>query len=161
MANHGFPKMPDHVVPYYECYRDLGPERNIHKVFKAMGQRPTYTTITKWSRKYQWDARLIDDLGDLAIGGEVIPEFDVASMNRKTLQTIDDAIREVGKRKEKTEKDASAMLKLTELRAKVAERVDEIEQQDRIKLIRAYATNLRDALEEEYRGAADLAETEG
>jgi len=39
--------------------------------------------------------------------------------------------------------------------------VDEIEEQDRVKLVRTYAMSIRDRLEERYRGASDVVETEG
>ncbi len=156
-----FPDMPENVIPYYECYRDMGPERNINRVFHSMGKTPTYVSIKRWSDKYMWDARMVDELGAMGLLGDTIPEFDTASLNRKSLKFIDAAISTIQNRNEKTEKDASSLSKLIDLRVKVASKVDEIEEQDRVKLVRTYAMSIRDRLEERYRGASDVVETEG
>jgi hypothetical protein len=118
-------------------------------------------SIKRWSDKYMWDARMVDELGAMGLLGDSIPEFDTASLNRKSLKFIDAAISTIQNRNEKTEKDASSLSKLIDLRVKVASKVDEIEEQDRVKLVRTYAMSIRDRLEERYRGASDVAETEG
>ena len=156
-----YPEMPEHIIPYYECYRDIGPGRNVNRVFLAMGKTPTYKSIQRWAEKYMWESRMVEELGSLGVVGDIIPEFDTASLNRKSLSFIDAAIGEVSKRKEKTEKDAASLSKLIDLRVKVASKVDEIEEQDRLKLVRNYALNIRNRLEEAYRGTADVAEAEG
>jgi len=139
------PEMPDHVRKYYDYYLALGPERSLNKVYQDLGEY-SYPAVRKWSIKYKWRERLARDLGELS---DVDLELDSKSLNRDTLKTIDKIIKSIQNRPEKTEKDAAALYKLIELRARIAQKIDEAEEKNRLKIAGDFVQKLVAALEEE------------
>lgn len=142
-------QMPEHVQKYFDYYYALGPKRSINKVHKDIGG-VSYPTLLRWSNKYNWDARISRELNNIVTpDGEVVQQVDSKSLNRQTLKTIDNIIKSIQKRPEKTEKDAASLYKLIDLRAKIAEKIDEVEEKDRLKSARDFVEKMVVQLEEE------------
>jgi len=156
--------MPENVKKWYVRYKALGPGRNPHRLWKQIKDepgRPTYRTLCAWNEKYQWDARITAELATaMTVEANLTNEVDTAVLNKETLFEIDRAIRSIRDKPEKTEKEVLSLTKLVELRAKIAQKIDDAEEKDRFKVVIEYVTKIRNQLEEEFRDKVNMAKAQ-
>jgi len=142
--------MPEKVRRYFDYWVQLGPGRGLRRVQQDLGG-VSYPTLINWRKKYQWD----ELLEGLALGGDgdggdgVDADVDPRNLNRETLRSIDRIIKAIQGRKQKTERDASALYRLIELRARVAQKIVDAEEESRHRMAVDFVTKLVDSLLEE------------